>query len=208
MSTTTYTETVTASTSDEPRWLDAEQQSVWRAFLEMQNRLGARLNRQLLDRSGVSGADFAVLVQLSEHAGGCMRVLELARGLRWEKSRLSHQLSRMQQRGLIERLECPEDRRGAFVQLTADGRSTVESAAPQHVDSVRRYFFDDLDAEQLAAFAQVCRSVLTRLDGETCPAADAAPCPTADAAFCPETESQGGALADRARVEGPARSPR
>ncbi len=75
------------------------------------------------DQSGLSIADFSVLVQLSEHADGRMRVLELARGLRWEKSRLSHQLTRMQQRGLIERSNCNEDRRGAFVVLTDQGRA-------------------------------------------------------------------------------------
>ena len=96
-------------------------------------------------------ADFSVLVQLSEHVDGRMRVLELARALRWEKSRLSHQLARMQQRGLIERSNCSEDRRGAFVVLTDLGRTTVEAAAPQHVESVRRYLFDELTAEQVGS---------------------------------------------------------
>src|SRR5579875_2269814 len=110
----------------------------------MNSRLAARLNREMQDESGLSIADFSVLVQLSEHVDGRMRVLELARALRWEKSRLSHQLTRMQQRGLIDRSYCSEDRRGAFVVLTDRGRAVVDAAAPQHVESVRRYLFDEL----------------------------------------------------------------
>jgi DNA-binding MarR family transcriptional regulator len=155
----------------ETRWLEPAEQAAWRAYLEMSGRLSAQLNRELQESCGVSGAEFAVLVQLSENADGRMRVLELARDLRWEKSRLSHQLGRMQQRGLIERSDCNEDRRGAFVILTARGRATVETAAPRHVESVRRYLFDELSAGQVADFGDVCRSVLGRLDALAGPAA-------------------------------------
>src|SRR4051794_16258611 len=99
------------------RWLDDREQTAWRAFLDMHARLQVQLGRELQAEAGLSLPDFAVLVQLSEHE--CtMRVLELARALGWEKSRLSHQLSRMQQRGLIQRAGCASDRRGAFVELT------------------------------------------------------------------------------------------
>ena len=77
----------------------------------------------------MSIADFSVLVQLSEHADERMRVLELARALRWEKSRLSHQLTRMQQRGLIERSNCSEDRRGALDR--ADRRRAGRPSRPR-----------------------------------------------------------------------------
>jgi DNA-binding MarR family transcriptional regulator len=109
-----------------------------------------------------------------------MRVLELARALGWEKSRLSHQLTRMAQRGLIERSNCDEDRRGAFVALTDAGRSTVEAAAPRHVESVRRYLFDELSAEQVDALLAIARGVVERLEA-TCGSADAAGCPETDA---------------------------
>jgi DNA-binding MarR family transcriptional regulator len=116
------------------------------------------------DQSGISIADFSVLVQLSEHLDAKMRVLELARALGWEKSRLSHQLSRMQQRGLIERSNCDEDRRGAFVVLSVQGRDTVESAAPKHVESVRRYLFDQLDHSQVDALGAVARAVVDSIE--------------------------------------------
>lgn len=146
------------------RWLSAHEQRAWRAYLDMNNRLLARLNRELQDQSGLSIADFSVLVQLSEHLDARMRVLELARALRWEKSRLSHQLTRMQQRGLVERSNCSEDRRGAFIVLTDRGRAAVETAAPRHVESVRRYLFDILPADQVDALGAIAGAVLDRLD--------------------------------------------
>jgi DNA-binding MarR family transcriptional regulator len=158
-----------------PRWLDQREQAAWRAFLEMQNRLAAQLNREMQDASGLSSPDFAVLVRLSEHPDGRMRVLELARALRWEKSRLSHQLSRMTARGLLERSHCNEDKRGAFVVLTDRGRATVEAAAPQHVEAVRRYLFDALSDDQVSTLADICDAVLAKLDlegeGKDCPGA-------------------------------------
>jgi DNA-binding MarR family transcriptional regulator len=152
-----------ATSKTTPRWLDAGERAAWRGFLDMQARLFAQLNRDLQDQSGISSADFAVLVELSEHPAGRMRVLELARALRWEKSRLSHQLTRMQQRGLIERSNCTDDRRGAWIVLTARGRDTVEEAAPAHVEAVRRYLFDVLTAEQVDTLAAVSRAVVDRL---------------------------------------------
>jgi DNA-binding MarR family transcriptional regulator len=152
------------SSAAEPRWLDAREQSAWRAYLEMNAKLSARLNREMQDESGISIADFSVLVQLSEHVDARMRVLELARALGWEKSRLSHQLTRMQQRGLVERSNCNEDRRGAFVVLTDQGRDAVDAAAPRHVEAVRRYLFDGLTAGQVDALGEVARSVVGRIE--------------------------------------------
>lgn len=145
------------------RWLDEDEQRAWRGYLHMQARLAARLNRQLQDDSGLSLADFAVLVELSEVAGGRTRVLALAEKLQWEKSRLSHQLNRMRARGLVDRQECPNDRRGAFVALTDEGRATIDSAAPQHVETVRRFLFDVLTPDLVAALADISERVTARL---------------------------------------------
>ena len=148
-----------AVTTKQPRWLDEREQAAWRAYLDMNAKLNARLNREMQEQCGISIADFSVLVQLSEHVDSRMRVLELARALGWEKSRLSHQLTRMQQRHLISRSNCSEDRRGAWVELTPQGRETIEAAAPRHVESVRRYLFDELDDEQVRALEQIARTV-------------------------------------------------
>ncbi len=154
------------STSNPPRWLDAREQAAWRGLLDMHAQLTARLNREMQEHSGISITDFAVLVRLSEHEAGRMRVLELARALGWEKSRLSHQLSRMQQRGLVERSNCSEDRRGAFIVLTAHGRDTVGAAAPEHVNAVRRYLFDELSSDQVDALAAISYRVRERLTAD------------------------------------------
>jgi DNA-binding MarR family transcriptional regulator len=146
------------------RWLTAREQAAWRAYINMNSRLTARLNRELQEDFGLSIADFSVLVQLSEHVDARMRVLELARALRWEKSRLSHQLTRMQQRGLVARSDCSEDRRGAFIVLTDRGQAAVEQAAPRHVEAVRRYLFDALTEEQVATLEAIAGSVVARLD--------------------------------------------
>jgi DNA-binding MarR family transcriptional regulator len=167
---------MTESTIESPRWLDRGEQTAWRAYLDMNAKLTARLNREMQDQSGVSIADFSVLVQLSEHVDARMRILELARALGWEKSRLSHQLTRMQQRGLIERSNCNEDRRGAFVVLTDQGRATVESAAPRHVESVRRYVFDSLTAEQVQSLGTISTTVVQLLDAACAGRDDAEDC--------------------------------
>lgn len=153
----------------DPRWLDERQQRAWRGHLAVQARLQAQLNRRLQSGSGLSLADFDVLVALSEREGVSMRVRELAEALQWEKSRLSHHLSRMQRRGLVERQDCPDDARGAFVVLTEEGRRTIEQAAPAHVEAVRELVFDGLDDHQVRTWAEVSEVVLERVDRDRAP---------------------------------------
>src|SRR4051794_34872225 len=100
------------------RWLSDREQALWRAYLRMGRLLSVHLNRTLVTQTGLSEGDYAVLVNLSEVAGNRIRAFELAREMQWEKSRLSHQLTRMQARGLIRREDCPSDARGAFIALT------------------------------------------------------------------------------------------
>ena len=149
--------------SSDTTWLDDAQTHAWRTFLRMHTQLMARLGRELQTDSELSLADFDVLVQLTDIPGGRIRILELARALRWEKSRMSHHLARMVGRGLIVREECPSDRRGSFVAITPAGRSAIEAAAPRHVDTVRRLVFDALTPEQVAALASVSEEVLRQL---------------------------------------------
>jgi DNA-binding MarR family transcriptional regulator len=147
------------------KWLDEGEQRAWRAFMRMQGELEARLNRQLQADSGLSLADYEVLVLLTDAADGRLRPFELQRGLQWEQSRLSHHLTRMQRRGLVARLECHQDGRGAFVVLTDAGRRAMDAAAPGHVGAVRRLFFDELTRDQIAVLEQLSNQVLARLDG-------------------------------------------
>ncbi|MDP9865387.1 MULTISPECIES: MarR family winged helix-turn-helix transcriptional regulator [Streptosporangium] len=147
-----------------PRWLDDDEQRAWRAYIRLQGRLTARLNRQLQADSGLSLADYEVLVQLTDVPDGRLRPFELQREIQWEQSRLSHHLSRMQRRGLIDREECPDDGRGAFIVVTDAGRHAITAAAPGHVETVQRLFFEGLTRDQIAALERLSTQVLARLD--------------------------------------------
>lgn len=148
---------------DVTRWLTEDEQRAWRGLLQMTARLDVRLNRSLQDECGLSLADYEVLVALSESTSGRLRVFEVADAVHWEQSRLSHHLARMSRRGLVERQECPSDRRGAYLVLTEAGRAAIDKAAPAHVDSVRSLVFDALDPADVEVLAQVTSTVLERL---------------------------------------------
>ena len=145
------------------QWLTAEEQRAWRAYLRAGSLLTSRLNRQLQADSGLSLAEYEVLVQLSEAPGSQLRPFQIGLALNWEQSRLSHLLSRMARRGFVVRQDCPGDRRGALVVLTTSGRAAIESAAPGHVATVRRLVFDRMDGAQAAAFGQTFEVILAGL---------------------------------------------
>jgi DNA-binding MarR family transcriptional regulator len=152
--------------SSDVRWLTAQEQRVWRRWLTLNARLAATLHRELQDDAGLSMQDFAVLVHLTDRPEGRIRVTDLARLMQWERSRVSHHVTRMERRRLVQRVECPEDGRGAFIVLTPQGRSAIEQAAPGHVTAVRRLFFDALSPEDLDAFTTIVERVLAQLDNE------------------------------------------
>src|SRR5688500_3250957 len=117
--------------TSEARWLTtAEQQDVWRRWLRLNAALPAALHRELQSDAGLSLPDFDVLVHLTDTPEGRVRVNDLARALHWERSRVSHHVTRMERRGLIRREECSDDGRGAFVVITPAGRKAIEQAAP------------------------------------------------------------------------------
>ena len=153
------------------QWLTDDEQRAWRGLVQMTSRLDARLNRELQQSSGLSLADYDVLVLLTEAPDGRLRMFEIADDLQWEQSRLSHHVARMQRRGLVAREECTSDKRGAFVVLTDAGRDAIEKAAPGHVDTVRRLVFDGLSKEQVTTLESFVSRVLSRLDA----GAEAAP---------------------------------
>ena len=148
----------------EPRWLDPDEQAAWRSYLRMAGKLSAHLNRQLQADSELSLADFDVLVHLTDVPEQRLRVVELARELEWEKSRLSHHVARMERRGLVRREECEDDGRGSYIVLTPAGLAAIEGAAPGHVEAVRAVVFDALTPEQVAVLGAISDQVLARLD--------------------------------------------
>ena len=146
------------------RWLDEHEAVAWRQFLNMSGRLRRSLGAELQRDTGLSEGDYGVLVALSETEDGRLRPSEIGREIQWEKSRLSHHLTRMEQRGLVRRMPCKTDNRGAWVVITAAGRRALDRAAPKHVDHVRRVFFDALTPEQVVALAEISDAVLGQLD--------------------------------------------
>jgi DNA-binding MarR family transcriptional regulator len=149
------------------RWLNEQEERAWRALQFMQMRLEAELARQLATDTGLSYPDYLVLVALTDHPDGRLRPFELGRVLGWEKSRLSHHVARMAERGLVEKEKCATDRRGAYVTVTPEGRKEIGTAAPGHLAAVRRLFVDVLTPEQLGVIADAAEAVLARLDGES-----------------------------------------
>ena len=144
-------------------WLTPDEQRLWRAWLAAGSAVSAALHRDLQADAGLSLPDFDVLVRLTESEDGRVRVSDLARALAWERSRLSHHVTRMERRGLVERDDCVDDGRGAFVVVTPAGRSAIEGAAPHHVRTVRRLFVDVLTPEEVAALTPALERVLGRL---------------------------------------------
>jgi len=145
------------------RWLATEEQEAWRRLQLMQLQLTAKLSRELAADSGLSYQDYMVLVALTDQIDGRMRAFELGRELGWEKSRLSHHISRMVERGLVTRERCHTDQRGAFVVVTKRGRRAIEAAAPGHVAGVRRHFIDLLSPSQLTTLGEIAGTVLDNL---------------------------------------------
>ncbi|MCX4580626.1 MarR family winged helix-turn-helix transcriptional regulator [Streptomyces sp. NBC_01571] len=150
----------------EPKWLDAREDHAWRTFMHAHHQLRVRLQRRLLQDSALSEADYEVLAVLSEHPEECLPARELCDLLLWEKSRLSHQVRGMQQRGLVAREANPADARSTLVRLLPAGRRAIEEAAPQHVDNVRRYFIDLLAPDELDTLAAIHERILRRLVAE------------------------------------------
>lgn len=151
---------------DEVRWLTDREHRAWKALQLMQMRLDFELARRLGAESGLSYPDYTVLVALTAEPDGRLRAFELARVLGWEKSRLSHHVTRMAARGLVARERCAADRRGAFVAVTDQGRKEIEAAAPGHVRAVRELFVDRLTPEELDVVGTVAETVLEVLDAQ------------------------------------------
>ena len=146
----------------EPNWLNAREDRAWRAVMHGHHQLVVRLNRGLQE-SGLSGADYEVLAALSANDRDRMPARDLGTALGWEKSRVSHQVRRMQTDGLISREPNPDDARSTMVCLLPAGRAAVEKAAPGHVEDVRRNFIDLMTPAELDMLAALNERILHHL---------------------------------------------
>ncbi|KQX05072.1 MULTISPECIES: MarR family winged helix-turn-helix transcriptional regulator [unclassified Leifsonia] len=145
----------------EPSVADVDE--AWSSFQRLRTQLTGRINRELTQSTGLSEADFDILFALDESEDKSLRALALRCGLDWEKSRLSHQLRRMESRGLVAKEACIEDARGTTIVLTDAGRAAIAAARDCHAAAVSRYFGEVLSAEQLAALSSISSAVLERL---------------------------------------------
>lgn len=143
-------------------WLTADEQDAWRAFIRLAKMIMRQLDRDL-HPYGLSTNDYEILAELSEAPGRQLRMTDLADRTAQSRSRLSHQVSRMEDKGLVRREECAGDKRGTFAVVTARGMTVIERVAPSHVASVRRHFIDHLSPDQLETLSASLTPLLTRL---------------------------------------------
>ncbi|MFF8830034.1 MarR family winged helix-turn-helix transcriptional regulator [Streptomyces sp. NPDC015131] len=145
-------------------WLTDAEQCAWRTYLDVNRLLTYQLEKDL-QPFGLTNNDYEILVNLSEAPDRRLRMSDLAAATLQSKSRLSHQITRMENAGLVRRENCESDRRGLYAVLTEHGMETMQKVAPHHVDSVRKHFIDLLDPEALDALRQSLKPVAEQLRG-------------------------------------------
>jgi DNA-binding MarR family transcriptional regulator len=151
-----------AGTKGDTRWLSAEEQQAWRATVHLSQLLMRQLDRDL-NAHGLNGHDYEILVELSEAPDNRLRMTELADATSQSRSRLSHQITRMESRGFVRRDNCEGDKRGTFAVLTAAGIEAIRRVAPDHVENVRRHFIDRLTPRQLEEVTEAFTPVVDYL---------------------------------------------
>ncbi|MDQ1541715.1 MAG: hypothetical protein QOH29_2441 [Actinomycetota bacterium] len=153
----------TSAAAQPPRWLNADEQVVWRSFISATQMLLERLDQELIRDSGIPHGYYEVLVRLSEVPERRMRMSELADRSLSSRSRLSHAVARLEEQGWIRRETCPTDRRGQLAVLTDAGFAALEAAAPGHVEGVRSHLFDVLTPEQVGQLGEISKAVVDGL---------------------------------------------
>lgn len=141
-------------------WLSSEEQRAWRNYIEATDLMLDALDRQLQQDSGMPLGYYEILVRLSEADERTLRMSELADASRSSRSRLSHAVSRLEERGWIDRRDCPTDRRGQLAVLTDLGLRALAEAAPGHVAAVRHNLIDRLTPQQIRQLGDIAAAVL------------------------------------------------
>lgn len=163
--------TVRVSTTG-TRWLSADEQVTWRAFVTGCHAFFAAIDAQLQRDAGIPLAYYEILVRLSEAPDHTLRMSQLADAASASKSRISHAVARLEERGWIRRRDCPTDRRGQLAELTDEGYAVLAAAAPGHVEQVRRALFDPLTPEQIGQLRAISEALLAAV-GSPPPCEDA-----------------------------------
>ncbi|MFF7102402.1 MarR family winged helix-turn-helix transcriptional regulator [Streptomyces nigra] len=145
--------------AEKARWLTADQQRVWRSYIEATTLLDDHLDRQLQRDAGMPHLYYGLLVALAESPERRLRMTELARYAKITRSRLSHAVARLEGNGWLRRENCPDDKRGQFAVLTDEGLEVLRRTAPGHVQAVRQALFDRLSPEQQKALGEIMKIV-------------------------------------------------
>lgn len=149
-----------------PRWLDDQEQRAWRSFLDATQQLFAAIDTQLQRDAGMPHAYYEILVRLSEAPDRALRMRDLAEASLSSRSRLSHAVARLEEGGLVHRVTCPTDRRGAVARLTDEGFAALAAAAPGHVERVRSALLDPLTPHQVQQLRKISEAVSRTLERE------------------------------------------
>lgn len=144
----------------QPRWLDDEEQALWRLILASIRKINRGMDEILMAGGGLSISEFSVLVSLSEAEHQQLRLREICTELDWDRSRASHQITRMERRGLVEKAKPEVDARGVVVRITEEGLQRLETAVPSHVESVRQLVFDHMNLEDREALVRFFKAVM------------------------------------------------
>ncbi|MER5373725.1 MarR family transcriptional regulator [Streptomyces sp. NPDC002553] len=144
-----------AAPAEEPQWLTAEEQRIWRSYLHATYLLEDHMDRQLQRDAGMPHVYYGLLVKLAEAPRRRLRMTELAMQAKITRSRLSHAVARLEKNGWARREDCPSDKRGQFAVLTEQGLEMLKSAAPGHVNAVRNALFDRLTPEQQKSLGEI-----------------------------------------------------
>ena len=146
------------------RWLSDDELQSWIKLVGVMLKLNPALDSQLQRDSDLTHFGYLCLAMLSEKDDRVMRMSDLAGRTNSSLSRLSHVVTKLENRGLVERLPCEDSRRVTMVHLTDEGYAVLEKAAPGHVENVASLVFDHLDKEDVADLHRLMSGILERLD--------------------------------------------
>jgi DNA-binding MarR family transcriptional regulator len=153
-----------------PPTVTQRERAAWRSVALMGRRLAVAAEQRLQAEAGVSVPDFEILQALAAAPSHRARPVELGEMLSWEKSRISHHVTRMAARGLVERVECDTDQRGTWVGITDAGREALRQAVPVHEGVIRAALIDPLDPAQVDAIAAAALAVVRANEPGSCAA--------------------------------------
>ena len=142
------------------RWLDEDEQVTWRTYLAASKAIGEAIESQLQRDVDIPHTYYEILVRLSEAPGRRLRMSQLADLCLASRSRLSHAVTRLEERGWVSRHACPDDGRGMLAAITDEGQAALADAAPGHVNAVREQIFDRLSADQIKQLREIGEAIL------------------------------------------------